>query len=172
MIISEKLLDDLMAVDDLHHTKLLDYFAIAAPPVPKWFKPSIRQIPRQPPSPDWTHEERDFMKKYYNFDTELWENREEYKSIDFTVTPIAKHIGRLMKAHQNASFKYDQDLAVWTKEHNEQTLTQWPYYYAHLMLQQRCVITTEALVFDESNPTPSQHTLFLGGSIISPSEPE
>lgn len=136
MYIPSQLLDATMPVDSNNQTKLLDFFALAAPPVPKWFKPDIGPKPIRPDCP-YSQEDKKFIEAHFDDGNDIWVGEgalfEKKKAI---LAPIVEKYSIALATWEARLHSHDRELA-------EQTLFQWPYFYAYQMLEQRADITTD-----------------------------
>lgn len=121
---------------------LRDAFAIHAPPLDIQrlnFQPVIRKRPERPEKPNGI-EFQTALNCYYDSISDIceWpEGKTEIKGWQNTVVSLTPELKTKVEAFVIASKAYGIDMAAWFQKHAKQTIAQWPWFYADLVLAAR-----------------------------------
>ena len=121
-----------LGYDYQHTVKLLDFFAISAPPVPEWFRPEMTiQAPKEPPkiNVSLTVPEQSLYHKFYD----------EVKR-DWKIDTIHFELQEKVRAHFEAWDKAGEDMEAWDDAFQIEKFRQWPYFYASMVMEHRSQI--------------------------------
>lgn len=111
---------------------LRDYFAMIAPEVPDWFKPTMREKPKPlawiRSSTSFSEEETEFMSNHFDEENEEWLPGSE---------EVPEALKKKVEDYLQKFTKSWEEFEKWEAEERVQALIQWRWFYADEMLKGR-----------------------------------